>query len=75
MRFYSFAPTPQIQFDLVALAKDKNKERSRWIYALSGRNLLMEEGNGMLCYHFADTDLFAFYVMLYKEEGDVILRL
>lgn len=74
MRFYSSAQTLEIQFDLGALAKDENKERSRSIYVLAGCNLLMEENSSILCSLFADTDFFAFYVTLHKEEGGVNWR-
>lgn len=69
MRFYSSVQTLEIQFDLVALAEDKNKEPSRWIYVLSGCNLLMEESSRILCGPFADTHFFALCVMLHKD-GD-----
>lgn len=74
MRFYSSVQTLEIQFDLAALAEDKNKEQSRRIYVLSGCNLLMEESGRILCSPFADTDFFALCVMLHKEDGDMILR-
>lgn len=48
MRFYSSAQTLQIQFDLVALAEDKHKDRSRRIDILGGCNLLMEESSHIL---------------------------
>ena len=74
MRFYSSAQTLEIQLDLVALAKDKNKDRSRRIYVLGGGNLLMEESSRIICGLFADTDFFALYVRLDKEDEDLLLR-
>lgn len=68
MRFYSSAQALEIQFDLVALAKDKNKDRSRRIYVLSGCNLLMGESSRILCSPFADTDTFAFYTWCFIKK-------
>lgn len=75
MRFYSSAQTLDIQFDLVELAKDKNKDRSRRIYALGGCNLLMEESSRILCLGRLLTQIsLLFYVTHHKEDEDTIQR-
>lgn len=71
--FNSSVQTLEIQFDLVALAKDKNKDQPHRIDVLPGCNLLMEENSRILCSPLADTEFFAFYVMLHKEDENVIL--
>lgn len=67
--------TLEIQFDLVALAKDKNKDQPHRIDVLPQCNLLMEENSCILCSPLVDTDLFAFYGMLHKEDENVILSI
>lgn len=67
--------TLEIQFDLVALAKDKNKDQPHRIDVLPQCNLLMEENSRILCSPLVDTDFFAFYGMLHKEDENVILSI
>ena len=71
VRFNSSVQTLEIQFDLVALAEDKNKDQPHRIDVLPRCNLLMEENSRILCSPLADTDFFDFYVMLHKEDENV----